>query len=133
MSGKRMAQDELLASDLIEERGVPCGENRWRETRERTLSLTNLSTKRQYQFAPQCGLHIKTLRVLHSHNVSCVQSSASGYRPQAPAIQSDYTSRAGARGLGAAGRINPISRPLRRRWRRHDHDESVRRGSRGTF
>ncbi len=33
--------------DPIEERGVPCGENRWRETRERTLSLTNLSTKRQ--------------------------------------------------------------------------------------
>src|SRR5262249_16508615 len=33
--------------DPIEESGVPCGENRWRETRERTLSLTNLSTKRQ--------------------------------------------------------------------------------------
>ena len=33
--------------DPIEERGVPCGENRWRETRKRTLSLTNLSTKRQ--------------------------------------------------------------------------------------
>src|SRR5580704_14323956 len=33
--------------DPIEERGVPCGENRCRATRERTLSLTNLSTKRQ--------------------------------------------------------------------------------------
>jgi len=55
------------------------------------------------------------------------------YRPQPPAIQSDHTSRAGARGLGAAGRINPISRPLRRRRRRRDRDESVRRGSRGTF
>src|SRR6516162_8054695 len=33
--------------DPIEESGVPCGENRCRETRERTLSLTNLSTKRQ--------------------------------------------------------------------------------------
>jgi hypothetical protein len=33
--------------DPIEERGVPCGENRWRATRKRTLSLTNLSTKRQ--------------------------------------------------------------------------------------
>src|ERR1700676_1959004 len=33
--------------DPIEERGVPCGENRCRATRERTLGLTNLSTKRQ--------------------------------------------------------------------------------------
>jgi hypothetical protein len=33
--------------DPIEGRGVPCGESRWRETRERTLRLTNLSTKRQ--------------------------------------------------------------------------------------
>src|SRR5262249_30819165 len=33
--------------DPIEERGVPCGENRWRETRERTLSLTNLATRRE--------------------------------------------------------------------------------------
>src|SRR5207342_3856066 len=33
--------------DPIEERGVPCGENRWRATRRRTLSLTDLSTKRQ--------------------------------------------------------------------------------------
>ena len=33
--------------DPIEGRGAPRGENRWRETRERTLSLTNLFTKRQ--------------------------------------------------------------------------------------
>src|SRR5262249_42498041 len=33
--------------DPIEERGASRGGNRWRETRERTLSLTNLSTKRQ--------------------------------------------------------------------------------------
>src|SRR5262249_49325651 len=33
--------------DPIEGRGASRGENRWRETRERTLGLTNLSTKRQ--------------------------------------------------------------------------------------
>src|SRR4029077_20222361 len=33
--------------DLIATRGLPCGENRWRETWERTLSLTNLFFKRQ--------------------------------------------------------------------------------------
>src|SRR5262249_6474792 len=33
--------------DPIEGRGASRGENRWRETRERTLGLTNLCTKRQ--------------------------------------------------------------------------------------
>jgi hypothetical protein len=51
--GSRSALIVLMTSgnqphwDPIEGRGASRGENRWRETRERTLSLTNLSTKRQ--------------------------------------------------------------------------------------
>jgi RNA-directed DNA polymerase len=51
--GSRSALIVLMTSgnwthrDPIEGRGASRGESRWRETRERTLGLTNLSTKRQ--------------------------------------------------------------------------------------
>src|SRR3974377_1588193 len=42
-----MTSGNWARQDPIEGGGASREENRWRETRERTLSLTNLSTKRQ--------------------------------------------------------------------------------------